>query len=295
MNIQEVINNRWAQLAAVGVVGTGAGATAGYFLGRRKVENEVQDLLIAVQELVDTVGDSEVTEVVLSEYPKPDLELMLAEEEEIESLHQEDSDVGDTVDSVKQEDAIETDEVVEDPSGETLNPIEAALAEVEADPTRLSLVEDSDAEEDDTDLAIAAARGAHPAGTSNVFDNPAGGEWDYDVELPNRSADAPYVLHQDEFYADERGYTQLTVTYFEGDQVLVDEQEKPIYNWGQILGELKFGHGSNDSNVVYIRNEKNEAEYEVLLFSGSYEEEVLGISQEPEDVTHTVGKFRASD
>jgi len=57
---------------------------------------------------------------------------------------------------------------------------------------------------------------------------------------------------------------------------LCDSHDKPIYNHSEVVGELLFGHGSNDPNVVYIRNPKLEAEYEILRDEGSYEEIVLG-------------------
>jgi hypothetical protein len=66
----------------------------------------------------------------------------------------------------------------------------------------------------------------------------------------------------------------------------------------RLLEVLVFGHGSGDPNVVYIRNEKLQAEYEVLRDPGSYEIEVLGGHVEREmqevDLKHSrqPGKFR---
>jgi hypothetical protein len=60
----------------------------------------------------------------------------------------------------------------------------------------------------------------------------------------------------------------------------VDEDEKPIYNHEQQTGQLKFGHGSGDPNVVYIRNDKRQSEYEVVHDPGLYSVEVLGLEIE---------------
>lgn len=130
---------------------------------------------------------------------------------------------------------------------------------------------------------------------SSVF-LPSDDNWDYDTEMRHRArTDNPYIIHYEEFNNDEMGYAQITITYYEGDDILTDERDVPIYNKTEVVGELKFGHGSNDPNVCYVRNEKLHAEYEVLLHRGRYEEEVLGLSIEENfakgDIKH-MHKFR---
>ena len=115
-------------------------------------------------------------------------------------------------------------------------------------------------------------------------------------EAKNRSENQPYILHRTEFFANEREYPHSTLTYYEGDDVLCDEQDVPIYGKEKLLGELKFGHGSEDPEIVYIRNDERESEYEVLLDHGHYQVEVLG--QEIGDVLNNdlkhahIRKFR---
>jgi hypothetical protein len=126
----------------------------------------------------------------------------------------------------------------------------------------------------DTD-ELEASKKAHP--TSSVFDPDATEDvWDYDLEIAGRNPDNPYVIHRDEFDDEEKGYSHSTLTYYKGDDVLCDESDVPIYNAEKIAAPLLFGHGTNDPNVVYIRNERLEAEYEVMLDSGYYSVEVLG-------------------
>jgi len=109
----------------------------------------------------------------------------------------------------------------------------------------------------------------------NIFDGDD--EWDYAVELPTRNPNRPYIIHADEFAADERGFdSQSTLTWYEGDQILTDSSEVPIYDVRNTVGELRFGHGSGDPNVVYIRNEKLRAEYEIVRDFSSYQDTVLG-------------------
>lgn len=107
--------------------------------------------------------------------------------------------------------------------------------------------------------------------------------WDYEVELPTRQDDVPYVIHKDEYFAQERDYEQITLTYFEGDDVLSDSNDTPIDDQDAMvcLGNLsKFGHGSGDPNVVYVRNVELELEIEIVHSDGLYSEEVHGISDD---------------
>lgn len=122
-------------------------------------------------------------------------------------------------------------------------------------------------------------------------------DWDWTQELAHRDPKEPYVIHKDEFFNEEQGYTQSTVTYYEGDDILVDELNVPIYGFPAMIGELKWGHGSGDENVVYIRNDLLEHEYEVCKDFGRYEVEVLGLEIEHDyqenDLKHSKDrKFR---
>lgn len=121
-------------------------------------------------------------------------------------------------------------------------------------------------------------------------------EWDYEAELATRQEHTPYVIHVDEYMGDEMGFTQRTYTFYETDEVLVDEADHPIYNRSEVVGEIKFGHGSNDQNVVYIRNETLKTEYEILRSEGSYEVEVMGYEAEAKfggDMVHAnYSKFK---
>jgi len=127
-------------------------------------------------------------------------------------------------------------------------------------------------------------------------------DWDYELELSTRRKTEPYVIHRDEFFGDEMGYLEMggqrTFTWYMGDSVLTDENDVPIYNPEQRVGELKWGHGSQDPNLVYIRNEGEEEEYEIVMDDGAYQVVILGGKLESElehmDLKHSraPGKFR---
>jgi hypothetical protein len=130
--------------------------------------------------------------------------------------------------------------------------------------------------------------------SDNVFSDDED-DWDYDEELKTRTPETPYIIHRDEYYEEENGYSHSTLTYYAGDDVLVDTDDSPLYNAQQIVGTLIFGKGSGDPSVVHVRNDVLEAEYEVLLDHGYYQVEVLG--QEIQDNLsvdkQSLPKFRA--
>lgn len=111
----------------------------------------------------------------------------------------------------------------------------------------------------------------------------------------DRNTRKPYVLSQREFEEGEFDYSQNTLTYYEADQVLTDDRDQPIHHMQKIVGteHLKFGGESNDPNVVYIRNNELEVDFEVCRSPGSFTEEVLGY-KEPSNKARP-RKFREFD
>lgn len=110
--------------------------------------------------------------------------------------------------------------------------------------------------------------------------------WDEQKERRNRSPLTPYVIHRDE--RDEHDvYDSVTFTYYETDDVLCNERDEVIAGPERdtLIGEAnleKFGHGSGDASVVYIRNDKLEMDLEVVRSPNSYAEEVHGFDPPPE-------------
>jgi hypothetical protein len=110
--------------------------------------------------------------------------------------------------------------------------------------------------------------------------------WDYDTELLLRENGEPYVIHQDERYEKEN-MNQVVYTYWAVDDVLTDEDNRPLPHAQEIVGlkNLKFGHGTDDDDVVFVRNEDLELEMEICRTHQSYAEEVLG--HDPPDQAET--------
>ena len=107
--------------------------------------------------------------------------------------------------------------------------------------------------------------------------------WNYDQQVANRTADRPFIMHLEEYQQSECSH-QITITYFEGDDVLVDEADEVISKKDEVVGMdhlAKFGFGSGDPNVVYVRNPKLDIEYEILRHRGHYAKEILGLEEDP--------------
>lgn len=109
--------------------------------------------------------------------------------------------------------------------------------------------------------------------------------WSYPQELARRTPEEPYIIHQDEFSNKESGYVHTTYTYYAADDVLCDEDNRPLPHADIVVGRnnLRFGHGADDIDVVFVRNDKLEIEMEICRSPKSYEEEVLGLENNADE------------
>lgn len=105
------------------------------------------------------------------------------------------------------------------------------------------------------------------------------GDWNWDEEKSQRQHRIPYVIHFRE--RGEADFDQISYTYYEADDVLCEEASGQIVQpRDEIVGDHnlgRFGHGSDDPNVVYLRNDHLGLEIELIRNPGSYTEEVRGI------------------
>lgn len=125
---------------------------------------------------------------------------------------------------------------------------------------------------------------------TTVFEDPR--DWDYDAELKLREENPtkPFVISTEEFTENPDNHEQITLTYFAGDNTLADLADGLVDNPDYIVGEdnlARFGAGSHDNNVVYVRNPRISADYEILLSTGRYQVEVLGNEVEEPVVRHS--------
>lgn len=136
----------------------------------------------------------------------------------------------------------------------------------------------------------------------SIFPNVDVQAWDQEKENKEREKHQgrPYVISVAEYQENELGLTQHTYTWYEGDGVLSDEEDVPVYNYTNVVGELKFGYGSGDPSIVYVRNERGKREYEIIKDSGHFAVVVQGLEIEDQhaqaDLKHAnVRRMRRDD
>ena len=86
---------------------------------------------------------------------------------------------------------------------------------------------------------------------------------------------APHIISFDE-YTDDTSYEKCILSYFEEDEVVMDNNEEVVTDAFNILGKdnlEQFGmvYGDFDDDTLYIRNELLGFDYEVVREGGSYE------------------------
>lgn len=159
--------------------------------------------------------------------------------------------------------------------------IDEAKSEVEEVKQRLGAFDDDDSEDEEVV-------------TMNVFSNQEPSDEDI-LDKSGRKSGRPYIISHDEFFDGELDYMQNSLTYFEGDDVLTDERDQPIHHMNKIVGEtnIQFGKASQDPNIVYIRNDELEVDFEVCRSTGKFTEEVLGFVEHSDKPR--LRKFREYD
>lgn len=149
----------------------------------------------------------------------------------------------------------------------------------------------------DKDFDKHMAEREHPE-EEGYYDLPLGViEEDLDEELDNdekvetlrqarEDEKLPYPIDAAEFHNTQQWYEKITLTYFDGNDILTDDREDPIENPEEFVGtdyKKLFGAMDEDEpDIVMIRNDRNGCDYEICRVSasyvGAYEEEMPGQS-----------------
>jgi hypothetical protein len=104
--------------------------------------------------------------------------------------------------------------------------------------------------------------------------------------LPEQVTEEPvlsaYVISDEAFIIGEQNYEQITVTWYEGDQKLTGEGDRLLTadDIERSVGHAnleKFGEESGNVNIVYLRNDALQMDFEVVRSTGKYSTEVLGL------------------
>jgi hypothetical protein len=122
------------------------------------------------------------------------------------------------------------------------------------------------------------------------------------VEETEEDPDEAHVISFEEFaMGQQKGFSKMSLTYYEKDDVLCDPNKEVVHTPEELLGPdglLKFGEESGDPDCVYIRNPLTSTDYDVvILHNKSYQIEVLGVKPErkPERNRRVVRKVTNMD
>lgn len=277
--LNALIQKPWVIPTSVGVAGFSVGCAVGYLVARRQYKFLQRDMVELDQKHEEIMSTLERNQMRL------DFENTKLDEIRYDQL----VDVYETTSNPSDFDGVV---VVKDiPTGDQRDPVYLDVEASEPEVVEYTV----------PDIPILVEESAPVV--QNIFHNDD--VWDWEAERSTRSPDIPYVLHVEEYEESEMGYDQISLTYYMGDDIVTDDQDVPVYRPQNIIGGRVrdlFGHGSQDPNVVYIRNENLRAEYEVLRDNGSYEQEVIGLQVEEamsrEDLQHSrhrVLKFKEHD
>ena len=92
-------------------------------------------------------------------------------------------------------------------------------------------------------------------------------------EIEARTAERPYIITAEEWADHSTGWDKVTMTWW-ADKVMSDDQEKPVETDLEDLVGLAhlelFGTYSRDEDIVYVRNEKNDVEFEIVRDPRTY-------------------------
>lgn len=107
-----------------------------------------------------------------------------------------------------------------------------------------------------------------------------------------RDGKSIFIISYEEYHDPASGQDRVPATFYEGDDILVDNMDKPIDI--DLVGAenlTRFGDGAEeDPNELHIRNEEVGVDFQVYRDARSYSEMILGI--DPDDDLPTEVKIR---
>lgn len=92
----------------------------------------------------------------------------------------------------------------------------------------------------------------------------------------------PFIIAFDEFVQRDEIYDKLELTYYMGDDVLVDENDEMVDDVNYVLGMenmaelIDISKLSGRDTTLHIRNERLGVDYEVTSVKGTYSQYVVG-------------------
>ena len=91
-------------------------------------------------------------------------------------------------------------------------------------------------------------------------------------DMATDGARDPYVIAPYDF-GELDGYDQVELTYYEGDDILEDEEYNVINNRNELIGaDSLFTFGEYEEDAVFVRNERLKTDFQILKDYGTYSE-----------------------
>jgi hypothetical protein len=202
---------------------------------------------------------------------------------------------------VAEEPALDEDDVVH------LEAVREATEEIDGIPADLvgdALSAQRSYDADDYAAEPGDTRVPAPVIVNNIFQNATqAGDAVLDALMKDRDPNFPYIITKEEFYQNDQDFEQKKFTYWEGDDILADDQEElnPIEDVERVAGEdnlRRFGYGSGDEHVLYIRNETLDPpmDLHITRSTGRYAVEVMALDDDEPHLQHSIPRrFRTRD
>ena len=110
---------------------------------------------------------------------------------------------------------------------------------------------------------------------------------DEETELEDRKLntieiDGPYLITEPEFASEKLHFDKVDLWYYKEDNTLANDEEDMIDDIAGLIGDDALAIFDNDdqTDTIYIRNEKLSADFQVTCLNKSYSVEVLGYGEE---------------
>lgn len=109
-------------------------------------------------------------------------------------------------------------------------------------------------------------------------------EDDSDIS-PVEANPVPYEISTDEFGRKD-DYSSETLSWYKDDITMTDDDDEVIENWKSHVGIERVDDilKDSDADAIYVRNEVEMCDYEILIFRDSYKHAVLGEEDELGDM-----------
>jgi len=184
-------------------------------------------------------------------------------------------------------------EPVVEPAAEHLQKLQEERAEVEKEIQEYTEdIEDLGYKQvTDADMVDNTPEGAEPLKVENRVKRYLVTDQVIPAAIEEPSATRPYIIREEQYHDEYQHFEKHSITFFEEDDTLAMPDDRPVEDVDAMVGDAltRFGEGSNDKDIVYVRNQVQRTDYEIIRNKNSFGVMVLGFDKE---TTPKVRKMR---